>query len=625
MLDAPKTGFTVDQDVMVRMRDGVQLATDVYHPAGAGPWPVLMERTPYGKSRQSRSEKSLDQQKSATRAEVAAFFSAQGYVVVMQDCRGRYRSGGTFTKYLNEAGDGYDTLQWLLEQSWCNGKVGTMGLSYGAHTQLALACLNPSGLACMFMDSGGFSSAYHGGIRQGGAFELKQATWAFRHALVSQETQDDPARKSALQNTDIVEWFRNMPWRPGHSPLSVAPEYEETLFRQWREGCFSDYWRQPGLWAEGFYEQIPDIPIAIVGSWYDPYVLTCTSNFMHLSSLKQSRVQLLMGPWTHGNRSQTWAGDVDFGPASTLDDNIADSYLDYRLDWFNRWLKPGHAEQVESPRVRYFQMGGGDGSRDRDGRLQHGGRWMGEDNWPPTGTTNLPLYLHPSGELTSREPAAEDSFIEYVYDPENPVPTIGGAVTSGEPVMAGGAYDQRVTPAVFCYRDTPVGYALSERADVLVFETGPLENDVVVSGAMSAELWVSSDCPDTDFTVKLVDVYPPSKQWPEGFAMNITDGIFRVRYREGWDREVFMQPGEVYPVSIKPFATSNLFKKGHRLRIDISSSNYPHFDLNPNTGEAEGRASGFRVAANRIHCSRQYPSHVILPVLRSPEPGDEWD
>ncbi len=215
--------------------------------------------------------------------------------------------------------------------------------------------------------------------------------------------------------------------------------------------------------------------------------------------------------------------------------------------------------------------------------------------------------------------------LEFRYEPGNPVPTIGGAVTSGEPVMTGGAYDQRVTAEVFCYRENHPEIALSEREDVLVFETPPLEDDVVVSGAMSAELWVSSDCPDTDFTVKLIDVYPPGEDWPDGFAMNITDGILRVRYREGWDREVFMQPGEVYQISIRPFATSNLFKKGHRLRVDISSSNYPHFDLNPNTGEAEGRATGFRNATNRIHCSRQYPSYVNLPVMQSPGPEDEGD
>jgi len=625
MLDSLNTGFAADQNAMVQMRDGVLLATDVYYPAGAGPWPVLMERTPYGKSGQSRSEKSLLREQSATRPEIAAFFAAHGYVVVMQDCRGRHNSGGTFTKYLNEARDGYDTLLWLLEQSWCNGKIGTMGLSYGAHTQLAMACLQPPGLACMFMDSGGFSSAFHGGIRQGGAFELKQATWAFKHALVSQETRNNPARKSALENTNITDWFRNMPWHPGHSPLAVAPECEETLFRQWQEGLFSDYWRQPGLWAEGFYPQVPDVPTAIVGSWYDPYVLTCTDNFKHLSRLKQSRIQLLMGPWTHGNRSQTWVGDVDFGPASTLDSNIANNYLDYRLDWFNRWLKGGNEANIENPPVRYFQMGGGDGSRNGDGRLQHGGRWKSADSWPPAETSNQRLHLHSGGELLSQKPALDAAYLQYRYDPENPVPTIGGAVTSGEPVMTGGAYDQRVTAGVFCYRDSPVEYALSEREDVLVFETPPLANDVIVTGAMSAELWVSSDCPDTDFTIKLVDVYPPSEQWPNGFAMNITDGIFRVRYREGWDREVFMQPGKVYPISILPFATSNLFKRGHRLRIDISSSNYPHFDLNPNTGEAQGQATGFRIATNRIHCSGRYPSHVNLPCMQSPAEHDEGD
>lgn len=614
-------GFTVERDVMIAMRDGVQLATDIYRPAVAGlavaePLPVLMERTPYDKTGISRSERSLRQPRSASRPEVAEFFVRRGFVVVMQDCRGRFSSQGEFVKYVNEAEDGCDTLTWLLQQPWCNGRVGTMGVSYGAHAQLALACLGPPGLACMFTDSGGFSSAYHGGVRRGGAFELKQATWAYRHALLSPKTAADANRRAALQARGIVEWFRDMPWWPGHSPLAGAPEYEAYLFEQWREGRFTDYWRQPGLYAEGYYDAIPDIPIAIMGSWYDPYVTTCTTNFAELSRRKRSAVTLLMGPWTHGDRSLTYAGDADFGPDSTLDGNIAGDYLELRLAWFDRWLRrddPGSPSP--QPAVTYFQMGGGNGERDAADRLQHGGRWRRSAAWPPPESRSQVFYLHVSGRLAHEPPAGADDFVEYRFDPTDPVPTIGGALTSGEPVMDGGAFDQRVHPGVFTYREEHAAGPLADRADVLVFQTEPLTESLIVTGDITAQLWVSSDCPDTDFTVKVVDVYPPSEAWPDGFAVNITDGVFRARYREGWDRETFMEPGAVYRIAVRPFATSNLFGKGHRLRIDISSSNYPHFDINPNNGGPSGNAHPSRVATNRVYCDATHASCITLPLV----------
>ena len=621
MLDSTLSGFTARADVMVAMRDGVRLATDVYLPDAAGKppgraCPVIMERTPYDKTGVSRTEKSLRDPDPLTRAQVAEFFARRGFAVVMQDCRGRYRSEGEFAKYVNEAQDGYDTLAWLRQQPWCNGRIGTMGLSYGAHTQLALACLDPPGLACMFMDSGGFSSAYHGGIRRGGAFELKQVTWAYRHALLSPRTAADPRRLAALQATDLVDWFRDMPWRPGHSPLSAAPEYEAYLFEQWREGRFNDYWKKPGLYAAGYYDRIPDVPIAIMGSWFDPYVQTCTGNFVELSRRKRSPVTLLMGPWTHGDRSSTHAGEVDFGGQSTLDGNIAEDYLALRLEWFRRWLLGGDVRtEWGEPRVTYFQMGGGSGEKSASGRLQHGGRWRSADAWPPPDATDRSFYLHSSGALLSAIPVERGAVMEYRYDPTDPVPTIGGALTSGEPVMEGGAFDQRVRPETFTYRKDPGTGPLADRPDVLVFETEPLAVDLVVSGEIEAELWVSSDCPDTDFTVKIVDVYPPSEAWPGGFAMNVTDGIFRLRYREGWDREAFMEPGGVYCITVRPFATSNLFRAGHRLRVDVSSSNYPHFDINPNTGGPEGGSDRPRIATNRLHCSVQYPSRIKLPVV----------
>jgi putative CocE/NonD family hydrolase len=228
----------IERDVMVPMRDGVKLACDVYRPTSTGEaipgaFPVILERTPYGKGNTSRSEISRQQpERPKSRQEVAAFFVPHGYVVVYQDCRGRYGSQGVFRKYLDEATDGYDTCAWLVQQPWCNGRIGTMGLSYAAHTQVALASLNPPGLAAMFVDSGGFSNAYQSGIRQGGAFELKQATWAYNNALKSPSVVADPQRRTALAAVDLQQWFSRMPWKPGHSPLTAAPEYEDYLFEQ---------------------------------------------------------------------------------------------------------------------------------------------------------------------------------------------------------------------------------------------------------------------------------------------------------------------------------------------------------------------------------------------------------
>jgi len=612
----PRFEVRVMRDVMIPMRDGIALATDIYAPLGAennqsATWPVILERTPYNKSGTSRSENSLVRPSPRTRVEVAAELAGQGFVVVMQDCRGRYGSQGYFKKYVNEAEDGFDTLVWLLQQVWCNGAIGTMGLSYGAHTQCALACLNPPGLACMFIDSGGFSSAYHGGIRRGGAFELKQATWAYKHALLSPEIAKDPERLEALKSEDIAQWYREIPWTPGHSPLRHAPEYEQYLFELWQHGLFDAYWQRPGLFAEGYYGQFPDVPIAIIGSWYDPYVRTSISNFTGLAAGLNSQMMLVMGPWTHGNRSSTVAGNVDFGERATLDANLAVDYASMRLEWFRRHLQSdaGPQETQESRQVWHFQMGGGLGERDIKNRLQHGGQWNKGAQWPPLGIETRNYYLYGDGQIGEQYPTAKTDYREYCFDPQNPVPTIGGALTSGEPVMEGGAFDQRYCEGKFGFCDEDAAIAIEQRGDVLVFRTPPLQENLVVTGNIEAELWVSSDRPDTDFTVKLIDEYP------DGFAMNITDGIIRARYREGWEREVFMEVGECYKLIVAPFATSNLFKKGHRLRVDISSSNYPHFDINPNTGGPEGAGELGVKATNRLYCDAQHASLIKLPIV----------
>ncbi|HTW36289.1 MAG TPA: CocE/NonD family hydrolase [Rhizomicrobium sp.] len=608
----------VDSNVMIRMRDGVHLATDIYRPAenGAplpGPFPVILERTPYGKTVVSRSELSLKDPVAKSRAEVAAFFVSRGYVVIYQDCRGRYGSEGEFVKYLSDGNDGYDACAWIVAQPWCNGKIGTMGLSYAAHTQAALACAGAPGIAAMFLDSGGFANAYQDGIRQGGAFELKQVTWAYRAAFESPEVANSPARIAALKAIDIKAWFAKMPWARGRSPLTPAPEYERYVFDQWEHGIFDAFWKQLGIYAEGFYDKFSDAPMTFLSAWYDPYPRSAVDNYTALSKMKKGPVRLILGPWTHGDRSRTYAGDVDFGPAATLDNNLAPDFLTLRLDWFDCWLK-GKANGVASkPAVQLFVMGGGTGRKNAAGRMDHGGRWRAEKDWPIPDAKNTAFYLHEHGALSSAAPAAKSAHKTYVFDPADPVPSIGGTITSGEPVMRGGAYDQREGPRFFGSREPY--RPLSARHDVLVFETAPLDEDVEVTGAIEAKLWIASDRPDTDFTIKLIDVYPPNDDYAEGFAMNLTDGIQRARYRNSFEKPAMLKPGEIAEVTVRAFPTSNLFKRGHRIRLDVSSSNFPHFDVNPNTGAPEGKSETRAIAKNTIHLDAAHPSHVVLPII----------
>ena len=302
---------------------------------------------------------------------------------------------------------------------------------------------------------------------------------------------------------------------------------------------------------------------------------------------------------------------MDFGVNATLDGNIAEDYASLRLAWFERWLKPDDvAGKTGERQVHYFQMGGGSGRRNVNEHLQHDGQWRHSDCWPPQQVSETRYYLHPQGALCSEAPKDDEAYLAYCFDPSDPVPTVGGALTSGEPVMRGGAFDQRSLPSKFGFDASAASRPLSNRDDVLVFLTEPLQADAIITGAVEAHLWISSDRPDTDFTVKLIDLYPPSTDYPQGYAMNITDGVFRVRYRKGWEQEVMLEADEVVEIVIEPFATSNMFRKGHQIRIDISSSNFPHFDVNPNTGAPEGLFGEFAIAHNRIYCDRQHPSYI---------------
>ena len=613
-----RLGGVVRHSLVVPMRDGVRLATDLYLPESLGPHhpgplPVLLERTPYGKNEETRRERSAANPLPMRRGEVAARFAREGYAVVVQDCRGRFGSEGQFTKYLGEAHDGADTLQWIMEQPWCNGSAGTYGLSYAAHTQTALATQRPPGLKAMFLECGGFANAYRGGIRHGGAFELKQAVWALRNAR-SGSNHLEPAARQALEQADIGQWCLRLPWSRGDSPLQWAPEYEDYLFSQWERGSFDDYWRQPELYAAGHYGAFDGLAVMLMCGWWDPYAQTTTDNYMGLSR-GDGRVRMVLGPWTHGERSVPHAGDVDFGPDAVLDGALADDYVAMRLAWFDHWLKGRPMPARQQAAVRYFRMGGGSGARTAQGRLDHGGAWRSADHWPVPGTQATAWHLHADGRL-AREPAPQPGVRSYRFDPACPVPTLGGSITSGEPLMFAGAYDQVTHESTFAARP-PYG-PLSERGDVLVFQTEPLQQDLEVTGTITIELQVSSSAPDTDFTAKLIDQYPPSADHPQGYAMNITDGILRCRYRNSWEQPELMAPGEVVSITIEPMPTSNLFRKGHRIRLDISSSNFPRFDVNPNTGAPEGSAGPRQVAVNSLHLGGAHVSRVVLPVVGRP-------
>ena len=603
-------GMVVERDLMVIARDGVGLATDVFRPPTGAPFPVLLERTPYDKSAPSRSERTATIATPRSRAEVADYFVQHGYAVVYQDCRGRYQSGGRFTKYLSEAEDGYDTLAWLVRQPWCNGRIGTFGLSYAAHTQAALGCLDPPGLAAQFLDCGGFSNAFRSGIRHDGAFDLKQATWAYNNALADAK---DPRVKAALAAQDIKAWFARMPWRKGDSPLSAAPDYEDYLLEQWSHGVFDDFWKQPGIYAEGYWDKYANVPVTHLSGWYDPYARTAVENYRGLSGRGRAPNRLILGPWTHGDRSLSYAGEVDFGPAAPVDGNLAEDFFALRRAWFDRWVK-GVANGVEAePAVHVFVMGGGSGRCNAAGRLEHGGHWRSASAWPLPQTEWTRFYLQADRSLSVTRPDTSPAPLGFCFDPSHPVPTIGGALSSGEPLMRGGAFDQREAPHLFGAR--PPYRPLAERPDVLSFATAPLDRNVEIVGPVTAQLWIASDCPDTDFTAKLVDLHPPSRDYPDGFAMNLCEGVLRVRYRDNWEQPAPMTPGQVYAITIELFPIGNLFLRGHRLRLDISSSNFPHFDVNPNSYEPEGSMAHPRIAENRVFVDRDRPSHIVLPVI----------
>lgn len=592
-------------DVMVPMRDGVRLAADLYRPARhgspePGPRPAILIRTPYNKVTLQRTQNVGDR------------WAQAGYACLLQDCRGRYNSEGTFYKYVNEPEDGYDTVEWMAAQDWCDGNVGTTGASYLCHVQTFMAPLRPPHLKAMFCIKGGFYNAHTSGVRQGGALEFRQMVWAFKEARVSQEAQRDPVVHQAFAETNLADWLKRFPFKRGYSPISPAPAYEAYLFDQLENSDYGDYWKQIGLNTEERLAEYADIPTVYLSSWYDIYAWSTVDFYRNLSAIKRGPIQLIMGPWEHSTDDRV-AGEVDFGPEASLAGSLAEDRFALERRWFDRWLKGVENGAERDAPVRYFAMGGGDGRRTPEGHMQHGGTWRSAESWPPRNADQVPLYLQ-AGSLVTGRPEVSDASSGYRYDPADPVPTLGGNMIRYENILWPGAYDQRERPEFFLCK--PPYLPLAARPDVLVFRTQPLEQELEVTGTVTAHLYVSSSAPDTDFTLKLIDEHPPNEDYPRGFAMNITHGIRRCRYRSARDKAEPMVPHQIYAIEIACYPTSNRFQRGHRIRLDIASSNYPHFDINTNTGEPFGTSQRLAVADNRVYHDRDHPSHVVLPLIR---------
>jgi putative CocE/NonD family hydrolase len=588
----------VEKNVKVAVRDGTRLALDVYLPAADGKplpgrHPTLLVRTPYDKN--------------GSAAE-ARWFASRGYAVAINDCRGRYASEGIWRLILDDPNDGHDVCAWIGEQPWCNGKIGTLGTSYVGGTQHALACARAPHLACMIpVDS--VSNTGIAGMRHSGAFELRFMNWIFTiGAPNARAALADPSLRQALQQNGklMPQHLLRLPIRPGTTALKHVPEYESWLIEAMRHGDNDAFWKQPGHSVVDNVEHYADVPVYHVTGWYDSWCRSNVLSWQALSKAKKSPQKLIIGPWTHGAQGRNVAGEVEFPPEAAL------SFDDWRLRWCDHWLKNGaNGVEQENP-VKLFIMGGGDGRKSKDGRLRHGGHWRDEDNFPLTRTRFTPYYLHADGLLTPERPALSSSATTYRFDPFHPVPTIGGNLSSVGGILEAGGFDQRSRPDTLYAGDL---LPLAERRDVLVFQTPPLPEAIEVTGPVDVKLFVSSSAVDTDFTAKLVDVYPRSADYPLGFDLNIGDSVTRMRYRNSLQRAELMEPGAVYPVPIHIYPTANVFAKGHRIRLDISSSNFPRFDINPNTGEPLQQHRRMVAADNTVYHQSTRASHILLPLI----------
>ncbi len=614
----------VEENVMVPMRDGVRLALDIYRPAESGkalegPLPVLLLRTPYNK---------------VVRENLLSyfhFFAQHGYIAAAQDCRGCYQSEGEVGFLIPEAEDGYDTLMWIKQQPWAGPKVGSWGTSWAGWTQTAMAALGPDNLGVMIPNMSG-ANAFTSSVRHNGALELRFIAWSFWHSAFNSQKQlkSSPLVDRSLRgNTPFSEWLQRWPIKRGQTQLRHVPPYEKWVMEMITREERDEFWQHPSMNPSGAWHAFPEMPVLYVGGWYDSYTRASLENFVGHSKAKEGPIKLLMGPWTHGadTMEKSFAGDVEFGSEAALS-----SFKELHLDIFDHYLREQPRQVSALPPIRLFVMGGGSGLKSSQGRLIHGGEWRDEHEWPLARTQFQNWYLHSTGVLATEPDPSQSSWSGYLYDPDHPVPSIGGNVSShkdvprdlfsvnGAPqlteipaIMEAGGFDQIEVDGVFGCK--PPYLPLGSRGDVIVFQSEPLGEDMEVTGPLEARLWVSTSAQDTDFTIKLIDVYPPNEHYPDGYRLNLSDSILRLSFRDGSGIKRLVTPGEVMEISIVLYPTSNLFVKGHQIRVDISSSNFPRFDLNFNSGEPSGKGGKKVVAENRVYHDAAHPSHITLPLI----------
>lgn len=591
----------VDQKVMMPMRDGIRLCTDIYRPKTDQPVPVIFVRTPYNFNTWQDGEMRTRHLEAALKA------VEKGYAYVIQNERGRYYSEGEWDILGVPLTDGYDAFTWLQNQPWCNGKIGTYGCSSTAEWQMAVASLDhPAHAAMVPMGYGagvGKVGRFYeqGNWYRGGAEQMLFFAWLygvehdkFKPRIPAGATQEDLIRISRFYDLAPENPRVDMAKALAHLPVSDILQNihgkREIFDKMIRRKPNDPEWFQGGLYHDNMPFGVPSFWFC---SWYDVSIGPNIELFNHVrhnaeDPAVRENQYLVIAPTLHCRYTRATENTI------VGQRNVGDARLNYDeiiYGWFDHFLKgEDNGYPAKLPRVQYYTMGTN--------------KWQASETFPPENVQMTTYYLRSNGNantmygdgsLSTSLPPKNAPSDKFTYDPMNPVPSLGGNVCCTGNAIEGGAFDQRENEA---------------RQDVLVYSTPPLDEGVEVTGFIETTLYVSSDVKDTDFTIKLIDVYP------DGTAYNLDETIQRVRYREGYDKEVFMEEGKVYKVELPLMTTSNYFEKGHQIRIEISSSNFPRFTRNLNTGGANYNESEAVIAHNVIHHSAQYPSSVRLPIVK---------
>ncbi|WP_415374722.1 CocE/NonD family hydrolase [Patiriisocius sp. Uisw_017] len=590
----------VEQKVMMPMRDGIRLATDIYRPKGMDKVPIIYSRTPYnfnswgdGKERMRTAKQAYEVVK-------------RGYAYVVQNERGRYYSEGTWDILGVPLTDGFDAFSWMKDQSWSNGKIGTYGCSSTAEWQMAVAALDHPSHAAMVPQGFGAGVGRVGDIMEqgnwyrGGVEQLLFFSWLysvehdkFKPRIPEGATQEDLIRVSRFYDLapenppiDMAEALQHLPIQDILKNINGKHEIFDKMVRRKPN---DPAWFEGGLYHD---EMEIGVPSFWFTSWYDVSITPNLALFNHVrNNTKDLEIRdnqyLVIAPTLHCRYTRATENTM------VGQRNIGDARLNYNeqiYSWWDYWLKGEKNDFKEkTPRVQYYTMGSN--------------KWQAATQWPPADSKMTTYYLNSKGNANSligtgtldTKSTRKDNPDSFYYDPMNPVTSLGGNVCCTGNAIEGGAFDQK---------------KMEERADILVYTTDVLTEGMEVSGFIETMLYVSSNAKDTDFTIKLIDVYP------DGTAYNLDETIQRVRYREGYDKEVFMEEGEVYELLLTPMSTSNYFEKGHQIRIEISSSNFPRFARNLNTGGNNYDETEAVVAQNKIHHSKKYPSQIKLPIRK---------